>query len=127
MNEFIGMVKEGAKQVAGEVKKAGKVVVKKSGELADIAKLNYKISEAEELRKTTLEEIGKFVYEQHLDGVEFTDFIGDKCSELDAVSDRISELKNELSELKKEVTCSECGTKASSDASFCSKCGTKLN
>jgi uncharacterized OB-fold protein len=47
--------------------------------------------------------------------------------EVEAATNKIAELKEQIANLKGGVSCPKCGAIVASGASFCSECGTKLN
>jgi DNA-directed RNA polymerase subunit RPC12/RpoP len=103
---------------------AGKDVAKKTKELADIAKLNMQISSEEDNIKNKYIEIGKLYYELFSDNPDekFAGFF----SSIAESKNKISDLKDQILEIKGVKKCSNCGAEIDSAATFCSSCGNKV-
>lgn len=126
MDNIFKKVKSVASDVISEAEKVTKDVVKKSGNLVDQTKLKIAMNEMEQKLNDEYIAIGKFVYDQHKQGSEFTDVVGEHCTKLDEISAEIEDMKKQLAEAKNSVLCDECDTLNPVDSQFCSKCGAKL-
>lgn len=102
---------------------AGKDMAKKTKELADITKLNLQISSEEDNIKEKYKEIGKLYYELYSSNPDekFAEF----CSAITQSMGKISDLRNQINEIKGVKKCSNCGAEIASTAVFCSACGSK--
>lgn len=103
------------------LRNGGKTVGEKISGAVDIAKLNFEIKKNENLLQQKFIELGKKYYEEHKEDQpeEFT--------VIDAAKRQIASLKNQISELKGEKVCKNCGTINTQDSDFCKKCGTSFN
>jgi len=126
MDSIFKKVKSVAADVVDGAEKVTKNVVKTSGNLVDQTKLKFAMNEIEQKINEVYIEIGKYVYDQHKDGAEFTDIVGENCTKLDDLNTDLNELKQQLAESKNSVICNDCSTMNPSDSQFCSKCGSKL-
>lgn len=102
---------------------AGKDMAKKTKELADITKLNMQISSEEDNIKNKYKEIGKLYYELYSSNPDekFLEF----CTAITESMGKISDLRNQINEIKGVKKCSNCGAEIASAAVFCSACGNK--
>lgn len=119
-------IKSVAANAIDETEKMTKSVVKKSGNLVEQTKLKFALSDVEEKIKDEFSAIGKFVYNQHLAGADFTDELGEHCSNLDSLNNELNDIKAQIAETRNSVICSNCESVNSVDNQFCSKCGNKL-
>lgn len=119
-------VKTVASDVFGETKKVTKSVVKKSESFIEQSKLKLAQNDIEKKMNDVYAAIGKYVYEQHMAGAEFTDEVGENCAALDELSDELNEINAQLAEAKSAVICPECSSLNSVESLYCSKCGARL-
>lgn len=119
-------VKTVASNVIDETGKMTKSVVKKSESFIEQSKLKFAQNDIEKKMNDVYAAIGKYVYEQHREGVEFTDVVGENCSVLDELNDELKEIKVQIADVKNSVICSECENLNSAENLYCAKCGAKL-
>ena len=50
----------------------------------------------------------------------------EKFGKIDAMTEEVNELKEQLYQLKENVKCSKCGAYNHSDDVYCSKCGERI-
>jgi len=96
---------------------------KKTGELAKEAKLKMKINEDKSDINDLNKEIGKKVYEKHVEGNDLSDYTLNECEKIDEISKDIEECLNSIRELKDKKQCPNCHTEIDINAEFCPKCG----
>lgn len=119
-------VKTVASNVIDETGKMTKSVVKKSESFIEQSKLKFARNDIEKKMNDVYAAIGKYVYEQHREGAEFTDVVGENCSVLDELNDELKEIKAQIADAKNSVICSECENLNSAENLYCAKCGAKL-
>lgn len=100
--------------------------VKKTNQLAAIAKLNINIKTSEAKLSAIYEEIGRLFYTAERSGKDHTEEITAYIMKADDVNSDIVSYKAELAKAKKVTICDGCGNEISNDAAFCSYCGKKL-
>ena len=100
--------------------------VKKTNQLAAIAKLNFNIKSSEAKLSAIYEEIGRLFYTAERSGNDHTEEITVYIMKADNVNSDIASYKAELAKAKKVTICDGCGNEISNDAAFCSYCGKKL-
>lgn len=108
-----------------DLKKAGKNIAQKTGDVVEIQKLNMGISQEKDKIKKVYAEIGEEVYQQFKAGNDLG--YADKCNEIEVFVAKAEELQEKLMQLKNSKVCPSCGSEISADTAFCPKCGTKTN
>lgn len=106
---------------------AYRVTADKTGKIAKETKLKIKMGDLKSKINDIYEEIGKIVYEKHVNKEEIDiekDLI-EQCTNIDVMSDEIEALLKECLELKDKKQCSKCFTEIEKDAKFCPHCGMK--
>ena len=103
MDDILNKIKRGAIQVKDGAEKFTKETVEKTKKVIDRTKYNYTISEIESRIKDILAELGKKLYDEYENGVEFDEEIKDSCQKIDELKNEIDETMAEnLLNLKKE-------------------------
>lgn len=100
---------------------------KKTGDLAKEAKIRMKMNEDKGKIKDLYTEIGKCIYQKHLEGGEIpvNEEIINYCKNIDELSDGIEKALDELLILKGKRICENCHTEIDSKVKFCPSCGTE--
>ena len=83
-------------------------------------------SETKSKIKDIYTEIGKSVYENYKSTGEVIDDMEEKFAKIDAMTEEVNELKEQLYQLKENVKCPKCGAYNHSDDVYCSKCGERI-
>lgn len=106
--------------------KACKVTADKTGKLAKETKLKFKMSELKSKIEDIYEEIGKKVYEKHVQKEEIsTNDLLEECKQIDAISDEIERIRQECLDLKDKKICQKCFKEIDKNMKFCPECGAK--
>lgn len=126
MEEVFDKIREQANKAKDGAVKITKTVIDKTNNVVNQTKLKLAIAETKEKIEDVYTDIGKAVYEKYLTDGEIADYVSEKCSKIDALSEEAAELSERLSELKENVKCQSCGAYNHSDDVYCSKCGEKL-
>ena len=110
--------------ISKKISETGKAVGDKTKQVAEVAKLSYKVNE--ELRKAEelYAELGKAVYETEKDNTESVFYA--KISEITDKLAKADTLKAELNALRGVVICEKCGAEVPLENDFCGKCGAKV-
>lgn len=103
-----------------------KTVIEKTNNLVNQTKLKFSISETKSKIKDIYTEIGKSVYENYKSTGEVIDDMEEKFAKIDAMTEEVNELKEQLYQLKENVKCPKCGAYNHSDDVYCSKCGERI-
>ena len=98
---------------------------KKTGDLAKEAKIRMKMNEDKGKIKDLYTEIGKFVYQKHIDGQEIPndEEIIAFCRNIDEISSGIEKAQEELLVIKGKRICENCNTEIDVNVKFCPSCG----
>lgn len=100
---------------------------KKTGDLAKEAKIRMKMNEDKGKIKDLYTEIGKFIYQKHIEGGDIPtdeEVIG-FCKNIDELSDGIEKALDSLLALKGKRICENCHAEIDVSVKFCPSCGTE--
>lgn len=111
------------------VKKAGKTAksaAKKTGELYESAKLNWKIASEEEKMKDIFVKMGRLYYAEYDSSTCEDAEMRDLCEQVSEVEITLRNLNRKLKQYKKLVRCKNCGKEFKENTVFCPACGSKV-
>ena len=112
--------------VKNVVESTAEVVAKKSGELFETSKIRYSVYDLNAEIKKLFNTLGELVYTNYKSGEDAEERISELCGQIDAKYKEIAALKEQLSEIKNEVTCPVCGQSCRYDTNYCPNCGSEL-
>ncbi len=101
-------------------------VSKTSGVLVKTTKLSVNLAQEQETLKNLYIETGKKVHEIYQYGGSLGKFFDEKYHEIEAVENKITNLKEEIAKIKGVKECPKCGKQVDRNAEFCPKCGLRL-
>ena len=106
---------------------AYKITADKTGKLAKEAKIRLKIGELKSQINDIYEEIGKNVYQKHVnkETINLKEKIEENCTRIDIISAEIEAKLKECLELRDRKQCPNCYTEMDKDVKFCPECGAK--
>lgn len=106
---------------------AYKMTADKTGKIAKETKMKFRIGELKSQINDIYEEIGKKVYEKHVQKEEISmqNDLEESCTKIDVLSDEIESLLKQCLELKDKKQCPKCFKEIEKDAKFCPTCGAK--
>ena len=118
--DFLNKLTKKAKETYGAASK-------KTGEIAQEAKLKMKMNENKAEIKDLYQEIGRKVYEKHTlsEGIDIKVDLEEECVKIDILSAEIETCLNKIRELKNKKQCPNCFNEIDLDSRFCNHCGTK--
>lgn len=94
--------------------------VKKTGEVAESAKLTISLKSEESKLENLFAALGKLCYEKAEDGL-----IAAQILEIDEQKTVIAQIKAEIAANSGKVFCQSCGKEIDADTAFCPHCGAK--
>ena len=97
-------------------------VVKKTGQITKLAALKIDSSHIENKIEKNFAKIGRSVYE----GAEDETFISDTTEEINALYEKLADIKAQIAFLRNKQVCPECGTFNESDSKYCKNCAEEL-
>lgn len=101
----------------------------KTSKLAKEAKLKMSMNEHKSKIEELYEEIGKKVYEHHINDkdldIDIEAVVEEFCIQIDEICDRIEEERKELLDLKDRKQCPNCFYEIDKDFHYCPNCGDK--
>ena len=104
----------------------GKKTSEATSKLAKETKLKLKINENKGKIKEVYEEIGKKVYQRHVQDNNIEDIaINEKCKLIDDLSNEIEDARKEILFLNNKKLCQKCSAEMENNAVFCPICGEK--
>ena len=106
---------------------AYKVTEDKKGKLEKEAKLRLKIGDLKSQINDIYEEIGKKVYQNHVDKttIDLEKELEEDCERIDIISNEIEVKLKECLDLRDRKQCPKCFTEMPKDVKFCPECGAK--
>lgn len=130
MDNKVAMMLEKARIVAEKTSKAASRAVETAGkaanDMAAATKLNLQIFDLNTECEVLYKEIGRLVYDIHLGAEVQPDAMDEQLAQLDDLSIRIAELREQLVSVKPSLTCASCGKQCSREDAFCAGCGAAL-
>lgn len=118
MSEFDDLVKKAGK--------TAKTAAKKTGELYESAKLNWKIATEEEKMKDIFVKMGKLYYAEYDSSACEDSEMRELCEQVSEVEVTLRNLNRKLRQYKKIVRCPKCGKEFKDNTIFCPACGSKV-
>lgn len=103
---------------------AGQSTVKKTQDMASIAKLNSQVAEEEKNQNRLFYQIGKLYFSKHQNDCE-DEFVALVRSVIESEA-KIKEYRHEISVIKGIVICPKCGGENAIGAMFCTSCGSDI-
>lgn len=118
--DFLNKLTKKAKETYGAASK-------KTGEIAQEAKLKMKMNENKAEIKDLYQEIGKKVYKKHTlsEGIDIKVDLEEECIKIDILSAEIETCLNKIRELKDKKQCPNCFNEIDLESRFCNHCGAK--
>lgn len=111
-------------EIGKKISQTGQKAVKKTKDMADVAKLNSAISGEEKKINETYFQIGQLYFSKYRENAE-----NDFKVLVEQVSHSLSEiekLKQQIQHVKGIKRCDNCGAEISDNSAFCSGCGAKV-
>ena len=107
--------------------KTYKITQETATKLTKEAKLKFQIREDKLKIKDLYEAIGERIYENFVreDKQDITEFIQERCEEIDVFAKEIEEARKDILALKNIVQCKICYKEIDSESKFCPNCGEK--
>ena len=114
-------------KIGKKASEAYKITADKTGKLAKEAKIRLKIGELKSQINDIYEEIGKNVYQNHVnkETINLKEKIEENCTRIDIISAEIEAKLKECLELRDRKQCPNCYTEMDKDVKFCPECGAK--
>ena len=113
-------------KIRKKASEAYKITADKTGKIAKETKMRLKISELKSQINDLYEEIGKKVYENHVEKEELKkEELEEVCVQIDVLSDEIESLLKQCLELKDKKQCQKCFKEIDKNVKFCPNCGEK--
>lgn len=126
INKLVNNIKNGFSVFANEAESITRSAISKSSDIVDQSKINFNIKELEHKIDDVCLNIGKYVYSQFENDVQFTGDVQEKCELIKEYKNEINELKKDLAISKNSVVCSSCGKFVANNSNFCPECGAKI-
>lgn len=97
----------------------------KTKELAEVSRLNSKISANNTAVKTKYEEAGRIVKAELAQGISHEKLL-EIFAEIDQLDAETAEMKKQVQQIKGIRICTSCGAEIPAESLFCASCGTKV-
>ena len=114
-------------KIGETAKETYKYTADKATKLTREAKLRIQIREYKDKIKDLYESMGERIYENYVreDKQDITDFLNERCSEIDIYAKEIEDARKEVLKLRDKKQCPKCYVKIDAEYKFCPKCGEK--
>ena len=112
-------------ELTEKVTKTARRAARKSGEFMEITRIALNINIEEEKITKILNEIGKIVYECHLENKEMSENVKMECEKITICEQNIKDLKAKILDLKDLKACNNCNSEIDVEFRYCSICGVK--
>lgn len=109
-----------------KAKGAADAAGKKTGEIVELSRLKFSLSEFDQKINGEYRELGKIVYTSAKDNADCTEFVKTKAEKIDSLFCDREKLQSRINEMMRKKPCPECQYENPESALFCQKCGTKL-
>ncbi|MCI8397315.1 MAG: zinc ribbon domain-containing protein [Clostridia bacterium] len=111
-------------KIGDAASKTYKYTAEKTTKIAKETKLKMKISDYKKEIETIYREIGETVYEKFVEDKEIdkTELM-QKCEEIDLLTEKIVNCKNEILKLRERRQCKNCYEEIEITANYCPNCG----
>jgi len=109
------------KGLGKKISETGQGAAQQAKIFAEVTKLKSNIGDEEDKIDALYKEIGKAYYEAHR-GVE-GDIFAVQCAAIDEAKIKITELNQQIRDIKGVQVCPACGAEIEKNSGFCSACG----
>jgi len=104
-----------------------KFAAKQKNRMVQIAKLKLFISRSRDEIHDIYQDIGKAVYQKHLEGEEIDGKYIQDCIEIDTIANEIENARLKILELNDLRQCQSCYSEVDREFKFCPSCGVRLD
>ena len=110
-----------------KAKEIGAAAGRKATDVADLAKLKVRLAENDRAVETTMEALGRLLYDSHHSGSPLNEELaGELYRQADELLAAAEEIQAAIDNNRGNRTCPSCGYRNGSDAQYCCRCGKKL-
>lgn len=99
---------------------------KKTNDLVEMTKLKMEAAETEKDIASTLEGLGRLVYDGKKAGEDVSVMTDECVRRVDELTEKLEGIREKILEYKNAIRCSKCGAVNTDDSDFCKKCGARL-
>lgn len=100
-------------------KNAAECVGKKATDLVEVTKLKMEAAETEKDIASTLEGLGRLVYDGRKSGQDVTALTEECIAKIDEMNAKVAELRGKIDEYNNVVRCPQCSAVNTDDSAFC--------
>ncbi|MBE6760224.1 MAG: zinc-ribbon domain-containing protein [Ruminococcaceae bacterium] len=104
----------------------GSAVSKKTGKLVDTARLKMNAADITGELNNRYKALGKAVYDARKSGTDIDGIIDECVKSIDALNERLDEVRRKIAGMKNKVICSSCGAAIEPRSVYCSRCGVRM-
>lgn len=99
---------------------------KKTSDMVEVAKLKMEAAETEKDIASTLEGLGRLIYDGRKADEDVTALVDECILKLDELNQKLGETRDKICEYQKVIRCKQCGAVNEDDSVYCRKCGSKI-
>lgn len=109
-----------------KAKDVADAVGEKTNDFVSATKLKMALSDVKRELATTMEGLGRLVYDAHKTDADVTELVEQAYVRIAELETKQNELERALCAYQKACVCGECGAVNTEDARFCKACGKEL-
>lgn len=110
-----------------EAKRLASAAGRMATDVADLAKMKYKITENDKAIEATMEALGRLLYDSRKNEEPMNEeTVSELLTQVDELTADNARLQAEIDNNRGRKTCAACGAVNTEDASFCNQCGKSL-
>ncbi|MBE7027937.1 MAG: zinc ribbon domain-containing protein [Ruminococcaceae bacterium] len=113
-------------KIISDLKKTAISAAQKTGELVEIGKLKFALSNTKGKIDEKYKDLGLALYTAHKNSNEDAQSLDEIIAQIDDLFLEQAKLESEIGALKSQKKCPSCGRVCDDDASFCASCGEKF-
>ena len=99
---------------------------KKTSDFVEVTKLKMEAAELEKDIASTLEGLGRLVYDGQKAGEDVTALVEGCIAKTDELMARLTKTRTQIDDYKNIIRCKKCSAVNPEDAAYCQRCGSKL-
>lgn len=114
-------------ELIGKTRDAAELARRKTGDFLEVTKLKLALSDVEKQITTTMEGIGRLVYDARKSDEDVSDLLEQAFAAVDDLEKEANDIRAQICVYKNVKECAACHALNDEDAVYCAACGNKLD